>query len=306
MKKNKKFFFNDVNGILLLDKSSGISSNNSLQRVKRIYNARKAGHTGSLDVPATGLLPICFGEATKISGYILGSDKKYYAKCKLGETTTTGDASGDLLEKKEFPAMKESELIKILTKFIGNIEQVPPMFSALKYRGVRLYKFAYKGITVERKARNIKIYDINLLNVENDYFEMEVFCSKGTYIRTLVEDIGIKIGCGAHVLTLRRKETGPFHELDSFTLEKIEEISKKGLDALFSLLLPMDMALKNIPQIQLKKEEALSISQGRSVVVDGLPDAGELRIYNSLSQFIGMGEVTEDGRVSPKRLINIA
>ena len=202
--------------------------------------------------------------------------------------------------------MKESELIKILTKFIGNIEQVPPMFSALKYRGVRLYKFAYKGITVERKARNIKIYDINLLNVENDYFEMEVFCSKGTYIRTLVEDIGIKIGCGAHVLTLRRKETGPFHELDSFTLEKIEEISKKGLDALFSLLLPMDMALKNIPQIQLKKEEALSISQGRSVVVDGLPDAGELRIYNSLSQFIGMGEVTEDGRVSPKRLINIA
>lgn len=306
MKKNKKFFFNDVNGILLLDKSSGISSNNSLQRVKRIYNARKAGHTGSLDVPATGLLPICFGEATKISGYLLGSDKKYYAKCKLGETTTTGDASGDLLEKKEFPAMKESELIKILTKFIGNIEQVPPMFSALKYRGVRLYKFAYKGITVERKARNIKIYDINLLNVENDYFEMEVFCSKGTYIRTLVEDIGIKIGCGAHVLTLRRKETGPFHELDSFTLEKIEEISKKGLDALFSLLLPMDMALKNIPQIQLKKEEALSISQGRSVVVDGLPDAGELRIYNSLSQFIGMGEVTEDGRVSPKRLINIA
>ena len=306
MKKNKKFFFNDINGILLLDKSSGISSNNSLQRVKRIYNARKAGHTGSLDVPATGLLPICFGEATKISGYILGSDKKYYAKCKLGETTTTGDASGDLLEKKEFPAMKESELIKILTKFIGNIEQVPPMFSALKYRGVRLYKFAYKGITVERKARDIKIYDINLLNVENDYFEMEVFCSKGTYIRTLVEDIGIKIGCGAHVLTLRRKETGPFHELDSFTLEKIEEISKKGLDALFSLLLPMDMALKNIPQIQLKKEEALSISQGRSVVVDGLPDAGELRIYNSLSQFIGMGEVTEDGRVSPKRLINIA
>ena len=306
MKNNKNFFFNDVNGILLLDKSSGISSNNSLQRVKRIYNARKAGHTGSLDVPATGLLPICFGEATKISGYILGSDKKYYAKCKLGETTTTGDASGDLLEKKEFPAMKESELIKILTKFIGNIEQVPPMFSALKYRGVRLYKFAYKGITVERKARDIKIYDINLLNVENDYFEMEVFCSKGTYIRTLVEDIGIKIGCGAHVLTLRRKETGPFHELDSFTLEKIEEISKKGLDALFSLLLPMDMALKNIPQIQLKKEEALSISQGRSVVVDGLPDAGELRIYNSLSQFIGMGEVTEDGRVSPKRLINIA
>ena len=306
MKKNKKFFFNDVNGILLLDKSSGISSNNSLQRVKRIYNARKAGHTGSLDVPATGLLPICFGEATKISGYLLGSDKKYYAKCKLGETTTTGDASGDLLEKKEFPAMKESELIKILTKFIGNIEQVPPMFSALKYRGVRLYKFAYKGITVERKARNIKIYDINLLNVGKDYFEIEVFCSKGTYIRTLVEDIGIKIGCGAHVLTLRRKETGPFHELDSFTLEKIEEISKKGLDALFSLLLPMDMALKNIPQIQLKKEEALSISQGRSVVVDGLPDAGELRIYNSLSQFIGMGEVTEDGRVSPKRLINIA
>lgn len=306
MKKNKKFFFNDVNGILLLDKSSGISSNNSLQRVKRIYNARKAGHTGSLDVPATGLLPICFGEATKISGYILGSDKKYYAKCKLGETTTTGDASGDLLEKKEFPAMKESELIKILTKFIGNIEQVPPMFSALKYRGVRLYKFAYKGITVERKARDIKIYDINLLNVENDYFEMEVFCSKGTYIRTLVEDIGIKIGCGAHVLTLRRKETGPFHELDSITLEKIEEIAKKGLDALSNLLLPMDMALKNIPQIQLKKEEALSISQGRSVVVDGLPDAGELRIYNSLSQFIGMGEVTEDGRVSPKRLINIA
>ena len=305
MKKQKKRIRDDVNGILLLDKPAGISSNSSLQYVKRIYNAKKAGHTGSLDVPATGLLPICFGEATKVCGYLLNSNKKYRVRCKLGETTTTGDAKGDILSVKPIPKITKIKLTEIFENFIGNIQQIPPMFSALKHNGERLYKLAYKGIEVERKARNVTIYNIELFDVYSDCFDIEVFCTKGTYIRTLVEDIGEEIGCGAHVLTLLRLESGPFNQLYSISLKKIEYIAEKGEQALYNLLLPMDAALKDIPKIRLADEEVYCLSLGQSVTTSGLAKSGQLRIYNSSQQFIGLGEVTEDGKISPKRLINI-
>ena len=312
MKKQKKRIRDDVNGILLLDKPAGISSNSSLQYVKRIYNAKKAGHTGSLDVPATGLLPICFGEATKVCGYLLNSNKKYRVRCKLGETTTTGDAKGDILSAKPIPKITKIKLTGIFENFIGNIQQIPPMFSALKHNGERLYKLAYKGIEVERKARNVTIYNIELFDVYSDCFDIEVFCTKGTYIRTLVEDIGEEIGCGAHVLTLLRLESGPFNQLDSIPLKKIEYIAEKGQQALYNLLLPMDAALKDIPKIRLADEEVYCFSLGQSVTTSGLAKSGQLgiytgqlRIYNSSQQFIGLGEATEDGKIYPKRLINI-
>jgi tRNA pseudouridine55 synthase len=305
MKKQKKRIRDDVNGILLLDKPAGISSNSSLQYVKRIYNAKKAGHTGSLDVPATGLLPICFGEATKVCGYLLNANKKYRVRCKLGETTTTGDAKGDILSVKPIPKITKIKLTEIFENFIGNIQQIPPMFSALKHNGERLYKLAYKGIEVERKARNVTIYNIELFNVYSDCFDIEVFCTKGTYIRTLVEDIGKEIGCGAHVLTLLRLESGPFNQLDSISLKKIEYIAEKGQQALYNLLLPMDAALKDIPKIRLADEEVYCLSLGQSVTTSGLAKSGQLRIYNSSQQFIGLGEATEDGKIYPKRLINI-
>ena len=305
IEKHKKNIRNNITGILLLDKPVGISSNKSLQRIKNIYNAKKAGHTGNLDVPASGLLPICFGEATKICGYLLNSNKKYYVKCKLGETTKTGDATGTVLLQRKIPTISKKILINTFKNFIGNIQQIPPMFSALKYNGKRLYKFAYKDIEVERTARNITIYNIEFIRSSHDYFEIEVSCSKGTYIRTLVEDIGEKIGCGAHVSSLRRLETGPFHLSHSSTLEEIESIANQGQKSLYDLLLPMDTALKDIPEIRLDKEEAYCLSRGQFVEISDIPESGPLRIYNSSYEFIGVGDITEDGQIRPKRLINI-
>ena len=305
MEKRKINIKNNVNGILLLDKPTGLSSNRSLQNVKRIYNAKKAGHTGSLDVPASGLLPICFGEATKVSGYLLNSNKKYFVQCKLGKTTTTGDAMGDVLLVRPIPQISKITLTTIFKDFIGNIQQIPPMFSSLKYNGKRLYEFAYNGVEVERKARDIRIYGIELLKICNDYFEIKVFCSKGTYIRTLVEDIGEKIGCGAHVLSLRRLEAGPFNQLHSITLEEIEFIAKKGQQALYDLLLPIDTALQDYPKIQLTEDETYRLRQGQPVAIPGLPKLGQFRIYNDSNEFIGLGDVIKNSQIKAKRLINI-
>ena len=210
-----------------------------------------------------------------------------------------------MLLQRKIPAISKKILVGIFKNFVGNIQQIPPMFSALKYNGKRLYKFAYEGIEVERQARNITIYNIEYIRNSHDYFEIEVYCSKGTYIRTLVEDIGEKIGCGAHVSSLRRLETGPFNQSNSTTLEEIEFIANQGQNSLYDLLLPMDTALKDIPEIRLDKKEAYSLSRGQSVEISGLPESGPLRIYNSSYQFIGVGDITEDGQIRPKRLINI-
>jgi tRNA pseudouridine55 synthase len=294
----------NISGILVLDKPAGLSSNGALQHVKRLFNANKAGHTGNLDVPATGLLPICLGEATKVSAYLLDSDKIYRARCKLGVMTTTADAAGEVVSTNDVPEFSKSDLEGILEKFIGDIEQVPPMYSALKQDGKRLYELAYKGIEVERKARNITIYGIKLIELSQDEFEMEVACSKGTYIRTLAEDIGKELGCGAHILTLRRLEAGPFKESQMITPEKLQEISDAGLQQLDELLLPMDSALNHLPEVRLTEDTSYYLCRGQAVTVSGLPESGRLRIYDGTGDFIGIGEVSDSGQLSPKRLIN--
>lgn len=305
MSRRRKKHGRDISGILVLDKPAGMSSNGALQHVKRIFNANKAGHTGNLDVPATGLLPICLGEATKVSAYLLDSNKTYHARCKLGVTTTTGDAAGEEVSNKPVPEINESELKLVLNKFIGEIEQVPPMYSALKQDGKRLYELAYKGIEVERKPRQITIHRLELVKLDKNSFEINVTCTKGTYIRTLAEDIGQVIGCGAHILTLRRLEAGPFHEAQMITAAKLQEVAEQGVDEIDKLLLPMDIALTNFPEIRLSEDVAYYLCQGQAVMAKGLPKSGRLRIYNNSDQFLGLGEVTEDGRVAPKRLINI-
>jgi len=296
----------DISGIIVLDKPAGMSSNGALQHVKRLYDAKKAGHTGNLDVPATGLLPICLGEATKVSAYLLDSNKTYLARCKLGMTTTTGDAAGEELSRSPVPEISEADLENVLKKFMGEIEQIPPMYSALKHNGKRLYELAYKGIEVERKSRKITIYSLKLLELNNDEFEIEVSCSKGTYIRTLAEDIGHELGCGGHILTLRRLQAGPFKESQMMTPMQLQEVAEQGMEQLDNLLLPMDIALTDFPEVRLTEDMAYYLCRGQAVTVSGLPKSGQLRIYNNLDQFIGLGEVSDDGRLAPKRLINLA
>ena len=304
MSRQRKKRGRNISGILVLDKPAGLSSNGALQHVKRLFNANKAGHTGNLDVPATGLLPICLGEATKVSAYLLDSNKTYRARCKLGVTTTTADAAGEVIETKEVPELTGSDLEKAFEKFLGDIEQVPPMYSALKQNGQRLYELAYKGIEVERKARNITIYSIKLLELQGDEFEMEVACSKGTYIRTLAEDIGQELGCGGHILNLRRLEAGPFKESQMVTPEILQQVAESGFEQLDELLLPMDIALDNLPEVRLSEDVSYYLRQGQAVTFPGLPESGRLRIYDETGAFIGIGEVADDGRLAPKRLIN--
>jgi tRNA pseudouridine55 synthase len=303
--RRRKLYGRDVHGILLLDKPSGMGSNDALQRVKRTYRANKAGHTGSLDVQATGLLPICMGEATKLSSFLLDSDKHYHAACKLGVITNTGDAAGEQIEVHEVPDFSMHQVKQALEKFRGEINQVPPMFSALKHKGQRLYKLAYQGIEVERKPRQVMIYQLDLLHFEGDIFEINVRCSKGTYIRTLAEDIGRALGCGAHVMSLRRLGAGPFKAEQMVSMEKIEQAASAGTDILDQLLLSMDSALEGMPAVELVDSVAYYLCQGQAVVVPRAPTSGWLRIYDENHEFLGVGEVLEDGRIAPRRLIKL-
>lgn len=292
-----------VNGVLLLDKPAGITSNQVLQHVKRLYNASKAGHTGSLDKQATGLLPLCFGEATKLSGYLLDANKRYRAVCRLGITTSTGDASGEELSVSAIPDIGRKQLEAVLQHFRGEISQVPPMHSALKHQGQRLYKLAHQGIEVEREARQVMIHQLQLLDQAAEELEIDVICSKGTYIRTLAEDIGRELGCGAHIKSLRRTAAGPFTLDQAYTVERLEQLAGEGLPVLDALLQPMDQILDEFPDICLNENQAFYIRQGQAVIVPHAPTAGLVRIYYQGHQFMGIGEILEDGRVSPKRLL---
>jgi tRNA pseudouridine55 synthase len=225
-RRKRKPHERDVHGILLLDKPAGITSNDALQIIKRLYQAARAGHTGSLDKPATGMLPLCLGEATKFSSYLLNADKTYVSVAKLGVTTSTADGEGEILETRQVPELIQRQVENAIAQFVGDIEQVPPMYSALKVDGQRLYKLAYQGLEVERKSRPVTIHQIDLLHFDEASFEIRVRCSKGTYIRTLVEDIGQALGWGAHVSTLRRLSTGPFNEAQMVSMETIENLSK--------------------------------------------------------------------------------
>lgn len=292
-----------MQGILLLDKPLGDTSNAALQRVKRMYFARKAGHTGSLDPLAEGLLPICFGSATKISAFLLDADKRYRVQVKLGETTTTGDAEGSVLETRSTAGITESDIRGVLEKFIGEIQQIPPMYSALKHKGERLYKLAREGIEVEREPRSIKIHKLELLSCQIPVFELDVFCSKGTYVRTLAEDIGAVLGCGAHVCALQRTGVGPFSADQMISMDDLYAAFEQGREAMEALLLPMESALGDLPAVRLNSDSTFYIRQGQPVLVPKAPTLGRVRLYDDKDLFIGVGEILDDGRVAPKRLM---
>jgi len=296
-----------VNGILLLDKPTGLTSNAALQQVKKLFRARKAGHTGSLDPLASGLLPICLGEATKVSAFLLDADKQYQVTCKLGERTTTADAEGEVVETRPVDGVSEKQLRKVMAHYLGDIEQIPPMYSAVKHQGQRLYKLARQGIEVEREPRPITIHEMNLLDFQLPLAEISLRCSKGTYVRTLVEDIGEELGCGAHVTGLRRLGVGPYNETGLVTLSTLEQLRAKGGEAaLDKLLLPMESGLAQWPGVRLSSDAAFYLRQGQPVLVPRAPTTGWVRLYEGESRFMGMGEILDDGRVAPRRLMSIS
>lgn len=291
-----------VSGILLLDKPLGLSSNHALQRVKRLYDARKAGHTGSLDPLADGMLPICFGDATKISAYLLDADKHYWFRVKLGVVTATGDAEGEVLETRPTDDVTRDRIEAVLPRFVGEIEQLPPMYSALKHQGKRLYELAREGIEVEREPRKVRIHLLTLGEVALPEFELNVHCSKGTYVRTLAEDIGEALGCGAHVTALRRTGVGPYTDYPMYTMDELERAAERGQAALDELLLPIDTALSAWPEVRVSADSAFYLKQGQAVLVPKAPTEGWVRIYHG-EEFLALGEVQDDGRIAPRRLM---
>ena len=293
----------NVKGILLLDKPVGLTSNAALQRVKSLYRAKKAGHTGSLDKAASGLLPLCFGEATKFSGFLLNADKHYRTIFQLGIQTNTGDAEGEVVYRGALQKFTRKRIEAALAGFQGTVMQVPPMFSALKHKGQRLYKLAHQGLEVDREPREITVHSITLLDYRDDELELEILCSKGTYIRTLAEDIGKELGCGAHVKSLRRIGVGPYSDENMLALAELETIAETGLSGLDAELLGIDSVLQDMPSIHLVESVAFYLCQGQPVMVPKAPTHGMLRIYTEDKRFLGVGEVLEDGRVAPKRLV---
>ena len=304
MSRRRRSKGRNVSGILLLDKPLGMTSNAALQEVKQLYRARKAGHTGSLDPLASGLLPICLGSATRISAFLLDADKEYLVRVKLGEITTTADAEGEVIESHPADHVTEADLLAVLPRFTGEIQQLPPMYSAVKHKGERLYKLAREGIEVEREPRTITIHALELTGFDSPEFEMRVHCSKGTYVRTLAEDIGKALKVGAHVVGLRRTRVGPYHEADMVPLQRIQEIAQhQGTAGLDELLLPLDTGLAQWPEVHLGADSTFYIKQGQPVMVPKSPTEGWVRIYGVDDQFIGVGEIDDDGRVAPRRLL---
>jgi tRNA pseudouridine55 synthase len=296
-----------VNGILLLDKPLGDSSNRALQQAKRLYFAAKAGHTGSLDPLATGVLPLCFGEATKFSQYLLDADKAYDSTFLLGKITASGDSEGELLETRDASAVSESDVLAAMKAFRGEIEQIPSMFSAIKHQGQPLYKLARQGKEVERKVRRVTISRFELLDFRPGEFpevDVSISCSKGTYVRSMAEDLGLALGCGAHVITLRRTKAGPFGIEDCVTMPVLEALKQGEKEAdMDALLLPADAALGAIPLVQLTESGGFYMQQGQPVLVPNAPCDGMVRIALETGEFLGIGEILDDGRVAPRRLI---
>ena len=289
-----------VNGVLLLNKPEGLTSNRVLQMAKRLYQAAKAGHTGSLDPLATGLLPICFGEATKFSQYLLESDKTYRVTAKLGERTDSADSDGTVIETRPVQFTKQ-QFHETLTQFEGDILQTPSMFSALKKDGQPLYKLARQGITVEREARPVTIFRLEVLDLSETEFALEVHCSKGTYIRNLVDDIGEALGCGAHVIQLERITSGHYKAEQWHNWETLESLTDFAeLDA---CLLPVDDMVPDFPRVDLTEEEAHYILHGQAIWLSGLPDQQLIRLYDHNANFLGLAQLNDEGKLAPKRLI---
>jgi len=300
--RGKSSKYRSVDGVILFDKPTGMTSNQALQKVRRLFRARKAGHTGSLDPLATGLLPLCLGEATKISSYLLEADKHYLTTCKLGEVTDSGDQTGTVIETHSVPALDSDKIETVLASFRGDIQQIPPMYSALHHQGERLYKLARRGEQVEREPRSVRISSLQLMEFSSDSLTLKVACSKGTYIRSLVEDVGKALGCGAHVSSLRRTAVEPLIEPEMRTLEQLELLAEEGDTALFSCLIPMDQAIAHWPDVRLNADQTQSILYGQALSWQG-EDLDKLRLYGDNGRFIGLGRI-ESGRLLPKRLIN--
>ena len=294
----------EVHGILLLDKPVRMTSNQALQAAKRLFNARKAGHTGSLDPLASGLLPVCFGEATKLSAFLLDADKEYLVTCRLGIRTATGDAEGAVTEQREVPTLAHADIEATLAKFRGEIAQVPPMYSALKHQGQRLYDLAREGIEVARAPRRVTIHALDLQACDAESLTLAVRCSKGTYIRTLVEDIAKSLGTCGHVSALRRLALGPYgRSVPMYTLEVLRQ-HPAGETALDELLLPADSAIGHWPAVRLGTDATWYFTRGHAVTAPGAPAHGRVRVY-APERFLGVGEVLDDGRITPRRLLNI-
>jgi len=300
----------DVHGVLLLDKPQGVSSNDVLQKVKRIFNANRAGHTGALDPLATGMLPICLGEATKFSQYLLDSDKRYRVIARLGERTDTSDADGNVVQTRPVN-FTQAELDTALESFRGETLQVPSMFSALKHQGRPLYEYARQGIEIAREPRPITVYELQFIRWEGDELELEIHCSKGTYIRTIIDDLGEKLGCGAHVIMLRRVQVARYPYERMVTLEQLNGLLAEATEAgipletqLDPLLLPMDSPAADFPEVNLLSAVAAYFKQGQPVQASNVPAQGLVRVTEGEARkFIGMAEIADDGRVAPRRLV---
>ena len=294
----------DIHGVFLLDKPQGMSSNDIMQKVKRIFQANKAGHTGALDPLATGMLPICLGEATKFSQFLLDADKRYLVTAKLGERTDTSDAEGQIVETRDVN-VKTPEILTALEQFRGDILQVPTMFSALKHNGKPLYEYARQGITVEREARPITIFELNFIEYNAPYLTLEVHCSKGTYIRTLVDDLGEALGCGAHVTMLRRTAVADYPTekmLDWHALQSLAE--PQDLSLLDALLLPIDTAVAKLPALTLNESQTQGIGFGQRVKFDN-PNRlqGQVRLFSHENRFLGVAVIDENNVIRPQRLV---
>lgn len=294
----------DIDGVLLLDKPSGMSSNDLLQKVKRLYQANKAGHTGALDPLATGMLPICLGEATKFSQFLLDADKRYRVVAKLGERTDTSDAEGQPVAIKTVKCGVD-EILAALPHFRGNLMQVPTMFSALKYQGKPLYEYARSGIVIEREARPISIFALEFVAYQAPFLTLEVHCSKGTYIRTLVDDLGEYLACGAHVIELRRTVVADYPYEKMVTLEQLQQLAEQqNCSLLDQYLLPTDSSVSKLPILGLTEEQTIHIAFGRRVHFDNLQQLqGQVRLYGVEQQFLGIAEIIGH-IIHPKRLVN--
>ncbi|MDH3639938.1 MAG: tRNA pseudouridine(55) synthase TruB [Gammaproteobacteria bacterium] len=290
-----------VNGILLLDKPPGITSNEALQRAKHAYNARKAGHTGSLDPIATGLLPLCFGEATKASSFFLDADKRYRTLLKLGESTDTGDAEGRILAQRPVDVSGE-DIAQVVQGFYGAIDQIPPMYSAVKRDGQPLYKLARQGIEVERKPRRVRVHDLQWARRNTHHLKLDIHCSSGFYVRGLAHEIGELLGCGAHVAELRRVGVGRFDVEDAIALDRI--CATADLVELGNYLIPVDEGLRHLPDVRLSTDAAYYLCRGQPVRAADLPKHGWVRLYADGAGFLGIGKILSDGRVAPKRLFH--
>lgn len=295
----------DVSGVLVVDKPPGLTSNQVVQKAKRLFNARKVGHTGALDPLATGVLPLCFGEATKFSQYLLVSDKKYWARLQLGIATDSGDADGKVIAERPVTEVDTARIEGALRFFRGEFEQIPSMFSAIKHKGQPLYKLARQGIEIERKARRVTVFSNELVAFTGSQLELEIHCTKGTYIRTIAEELGEMLGCGAHVIALRRRAAGPFDETDMITFETLEmALEEESLDR---FLMPISSTVQTWPEVRLTDSTAYYLRQGQPVIVAHAPTSGWVRLAEILDEkstrFIGVGEILEDGRVAPRRLV---